>query len=539
MNNLPIKLLSLGIFFGTINLVNLRVEAQTPSTMVQPIAVIYVNPQTGNDQKGDGGDRNPFKTITQALMSAKSGTVIKLAPGNYSKETGETFPLIIRKNITIQGNTTNQGKDVIIEGNGTYISPTSAGQHVAIVATEKAGTISGITVINPHSQGYGIWIESANPTLNNNSFINSGNGGVSVNGESQALISDNYFYNIQGNGLVIYGKSQPKVTNNKFFKTGFGVSILQNSAPILTGNRISETRIGVILQNSAQGILRGNTIEYSSEDGVVTVSNSWVDLGKKNEPGNNIFASNKGVDIRNLSKEQIIPIFGNSFNSTAGLIDLSGNSKRVEPIDPNQNKPQLTLNSNPNNTQIIVRKPLPDLQPVGLPPEAEIVTYSPPTINNNSGNLPPPRNNSQTNSIPITIINPPSSNATLNQAPIPVTNINPTRKNLEELITVIPNFNNNRNLQPTFKKDIIPVPITEEIPITLTPPPVEITIYRVMVDPLNDLQKKEIKKLYPQAFLTTYNGQSMWQIASFEEQSKAEKLLETVNEIGISGLIVR
>ncbi len=526
-----------GLFLGTMSLANPMVQAQTPSTMVQENQVIYVNPQTGNDQKGDGGDRLPFKTITQALMLAKSGAVIKLAPGNYSKESGENFPLIIKRNITIQGDIKNKGKEIIIEGNGTYISPTSAGQHVTIVATEKAGTISGITVINPHHQGYGLWIESANPKINNNSFINSGNGGVSVNGESTPTIIDNYFYNIQGNGLVVYGKSQPQVKNNEFVKTGFGVSILQDSAPILIGNRISENRIGVILQNNSQAILRDNLIEFSSEDGVVIVSNSWVNLGKNNEAGNNIFAGNKGVDIRNLSQEQIIPAFGNKFSSnTIGKIDLAGNSNRIEPIVTTPIKPLLT--TNPTN-QIAVRSPLPDLQPVTLAPENEIVNAPTPIIPNKYGTLPPPPtiNNNQTGAIRLDLITPPSSSATLNQPPIPVTNVNPNRQELEELITVNPNFNNNRNQQPTFKNDVIPVPITEEIPLVEQPP--QIPVYRVMVDPLNERQKEEVKQLYPQAFATTYNGQSLWQIASFQDQYKAEQVLETINKIGISGLIVR
>jgi parallel beta-helix repeat protein len=566
MNNISLIPLSLGIFLGTSTLANLPIQAQTPSIINQQEQIIEVNPQTGNDQKGDGSQVNPFKTITQALMLAKSGTIIKLAPGNYSEESGENFPLILKNNITLQGDSSNKGKDIIIKGNGTYISPTSAGQHVTIVATEKAGEISGITVINPHNQGYGLWIESANPNISHNSFLNSGNGGVSINGESAPLITDNYFHNIQGNGIVIYGKSQPQIKNNEFLRTGFGVSILQDSAPILIGNRISQNRIGVILQNNSQATLRDNLIEFSEEDGLVAVSNSWVNLGKNNEPGKNVFANNKSLDIRNLTKEQTIPAFGNQFSSnTQGKIDLAGQSDRIEPII--NNKPMLALNSTPNNNPDVVREPLPPLQSIGLPPENMTPTPPPPTtttpknspnlppspppiISSNSGTLPPPPTvnkiqnnptNNSTSSIPIpVVITSPSITPTLNSPPPVVTPNNSQRRNLEDLITVNPDFNNGRNEQSTFRNDIIIVPkASDDSSSEQSQPQPQVLVYRVLVDPLNQRQQEEIKRKYPQAFVTTYNGQSLWQIGSYQDKKSADEVLETINKIGVSGLIVR
>ena len=137
---------------------------------------------------------------------------------------GEIFPLIVNNKIVLQGNSNNQGHNVIIKGGGDFVSPTGAGQNVAIAALKDAGRITGITVTNDRSRGHGLWIESSNPEIVGNTFTRNGNTGVSVNGKSSPLIEDNYFYNNSGNGLLVYGVSQPNVVKNTFEQTGFGIS---------------------------------------------------------------------------------------------------------------------------------------------------------------------------------------------------------------------------------------------------------------------------------------------------------------------------
>ncbi len=545
--------LLLGILLIANNLVDDVVQAQTSPSATNPNqrqseqnTLIYINPETGNDRKGDGSNNSPYKTITQALMLAKSGTTIRLAPGTYSQETGETFPLIFKNNITLEGDPKTKGKNTIIKGNGNFISPTSAGQHVTIVTTGKANTITGITVINPHNQGYGLWIESANPKIINNGFINSGNGGVSVNGDSQPVIEDNYFNNILGNGLVVYGDSKPQVKNNEFRKTGFGISILQNSHPILTGNRISENRIGVILQNNSQATFRNNLIEFSEEDGVVAVSNSRPDLGTSDEPGNNIFASNQGVDVRNLSQQQTIPAFGNEISSnTVGKIDLAGNGERIEPIATAPIKSITVSNSDSNNNSTAINRPLPPLKPTPISPQQEKDT-PPSSIASSSSTLPPPPpvQNTESNvtpmisvAIPVTVnssitpLNIPSNTPSNTNTPTyKPTTYDPNRRNLEQLLTLNPNSTSGKSPYTTFRTYSGANSSGEQK---------SQNVYKVVVDTLNDTQKKDIAKLYPGAFITSYNGQKMWQIGIYNDQYNAEQVLENLNKIGISGLIIR
>ena len=245
--------------------------------------VIYVDPQRGNDAQNGTSKQSALKTITKALELAQSGTTIQLGWGDYSEATGETFPLIVENNVTIKGTPGGKGYNTTIRGNGYFISPTGAGQNVTIAAVKEAKGIIGVTVVNPHNRGHGLWIESANPIVSNNTFTRNGNTGLSVNGNSSPVIENNYFYNNAGNGLLVYGTSSPEVINNVFENTGFGVSLVQNAAPMLTGNTFDGNRIGVILEGNSQATLRDNKITNSAESGLTAIANSRVDLGNSQQ----------------------------------------------------------------------------------------------------------------------------------------------------------------------------------------------------------------------------------------------------------------
>ena len=273
-----------------------EVKADTPSVSLNK-NIVYVNPNRGDDSQV-GKELSPLKTITQALKIAPPGSTIKLASGTYSEETGEVFPLIVEDRIILEGNPDNQGYNTIIEGDGYFVSPTGAGQNIAIAALKDAGGIIGVTITNKHSRGHGLWIESASPKVVSNTLTRNGNTGVSVNGNSAPLIEDNYFYNNSGNGLLVYGTSKPEVVNNTFKQTGFGVSLVQDTVTLLKDNQFDSNRIGIILEGNSQAILRDNEVINSLDSGLTAIARSRVDLGTDDESGNNIFRSNRKLDIQ-------------------------------------------------------------------------------------------------------------------------------------------------------------------------------------------------------------------------------------------------
>ncbi len=515
-------------------------DNNTPTTEnrdLQPTnkLTIYVNPNTGNDERGQGTLESPFKTITQALMLAKPTTTIMLATGTYNKETGEEFPLMLKNNVTIQGNSDNLGKDIIIQGGGLYTSPTAASQNVTIVATKNAGKIVGITVMNPGSRGHGLWIESANPEVLGNMFAGNGTSGVSINGNSKPIITNNYFYQNRGNGLLVYGTSQPQIKNNIFDNTGFGVSAVQNSIITVLSNRFHKNRIGIILEGNAQAILRNNTIENSTEDGLVTISKSRVDLGTTKQPGSNSFKNNLGSDIRNLTKTETVIAYGNQLNGkNQGAIDLNANNSNVDftvsvtsRIPTDRSTPNIL---SPNEKTPSTQKPLTnrtvDNTDTNNTGSREIVfnaptdtntdtTYTPPNKtnpqstnnNNSSGTLPPPPTTSRTNTT--------SKNNT--------TNNNSNRPNLGDALDGLSGNQTSSNNNSVATNNNLGSNGHS---------------YRVIVSTRDNSQKEEVKSLYPDAFSTNYNGRSMLQIGVFNRRESADQILQYFKERGFDGVVL-
>ncbi|MGK7877031.1 MAG: DUF1565 domain-containing protein [Xenococcaceae cyanobacterium] len=618
--------------------------------------VIYVNPRTGNDQRGEGSERSPFKTITQALMLAEPKTVILLASGTYSAQTGENFPLLLKTEVTIKGNPRNRGRNVIIQGNGFFLSSRAAGQNVTIVASDRAGELTGVTVINSHDRGYGLWIESASPQVTHNTFVRNGNSGISVNGNSAPTIANNYFYSNGGNGLVVYGTSKPQVRENEFERTGVGVNAVENAAPLLYGNRISGNRIGVILEGNAQATLRNNIIENSTEYGLVAIAQSRADLGTAAEPGGNTFRGNRRLDIQNLADGQMISAFGNQLGGrTEGRIDLRGNTSalnvsasspsrlpplpisrasspagsRETPVLPSAGNSQSvspspnTLSSNrplpsspllqspsPRGTREIVftaggansqsvspspnalssnrplsppsipqspspsgtreitftagaanSQPLPSpdsLSQSSSPRERREIVFTagarnsqalPPSPNTLSNNrpLPPltPQSSSPSGAREITV-SPPEANSQPLPTPPRSSTSSSGRRSLSDLLVVtprpVPNVNSssgsNPNVLPVSKAPIPNSDLENLSRTTPIPGTGQEGSYRVMVE-RNISQEAQLLWLYPDAFPTVYKGQSMLEIGVFSSQENAEKTLQELKNLGLSGIIVQ
>lgn len=287
----------------------------SPSTYT----TFFVNPQTGNNA-GDGSQQAPFKTLTHALSVAPENSIISLAPGLYNSANGETFPLMLKSGVTVQGEPSDRGQNVIIQGSGQYLSRTFAKQKITILGSDRAG-LRGVTVSNPEGQGYGLWIESSSPVISDSTFTQNGHDGVSIVGNSAPILKNNYFYQNGANGITIYGTSRPEIRDSIFEKTGFGINIAQNAAPRLIGNRITQNKDGIVVQGNAAPVFRSNVIDGNERDGLVSIGNARPDLGTQSDQGNNTFLSNGALDINAKANSQIMPVAGNQYTKTSGRLD--------------------------------------------------------------------------------------------------------------------------------------------------------------------------------------------------------------------------
>lgn len=548
---------------------------------------LFVNPKSAA-ANSNGSQAAPFKTITQALKVAPPNSVIVLSPGTYSTDSGEAFPLKLKPRVAIQGDRRTRGSNIIIQGGGTFLSPTFARQNITILGADEA-SLTGVTVTNSNPRGYGLWIESSNLLVSDNTFTRNNHDGISITGNSTSTVRSNYFHQNGANGMTIYGTSRPEVRDNVFEKTGFGINIAQKAAPIIIGNHISQNRSGIITQAQAQPVLRSNVIEGNTEDGLVAIATSQPNLGTKTQPGGNIFRQNKRFDINASASKQVIPAFGNQLAArTSGNIDLVGTVEvatipatptlaRTQIAKINHQKPsslaspQTARINNQARMPVILQPKLALLQsaqsadamttPIEIPvpppasSEEEPVPSSLPQvsfrqINSSTPQTPTLISASNTQS-------PASGSDTLTEIPIPLTSS-------QELVPPPPKTGSISQNLPVLKSaqieaELLPVP-SGNIPIgntrnqpkvpvrrvrtTSAEPPLPPTRatslglrYRVVVEAGTTSKQDAVRSLVPGAFRTFSNGRVFMQVGAFSDRLKADEMLQMVNSKGLRGTI--
>lgn len=306
-------------------------SASTPAVVSSPVAqvplsatIIYVNPGIGSDSSGAGAsEAQPYRTITYALQQARGSTVIQLAPGSYTEQSGEVFPLTLKPGVILRGDEPNKGSTVVIIGGGFYVSPSFARQSVTIFA-DKNTEVRGVTVTNPKTRGSGVWIESTNPTVRNSTFVRNNRDGIFVTGTGNPKIENNVFTQNGGNGISVARGATGEIRNNLFQNTGFGIAIGGTSSPLVAGNQIIQNTDGVYVNDSASPVLRNNVIQENTRDGVVATINAQPNLGTANEPGSNIIRNNGRFDLNNATRTNTIVAVGNDINQSkiSGKVDF-------------------------------------------------------------------------------------------------------------------------------------------------------------------------------------------------------------------------
>ncbi|NEO97622.1 MAG: DUF1565 domain-containing protein [Symploca sp. SIO2E9] len=469
--------------------------AQNPGAVEinSEVEVLFVNPATGDDTNGNGKERSPFKTITQALRLANDNTVILLAVGVYSRESGENFPLQMKSGVTIQGNPRTRGENILIRGGASLESDSAVSPNITILGANQAG-LTGVTVTNPNQQGYGLWIESSSPVVLDNTFTGNANGGIYIQGNSAPTIRSNYFFDNGGNGIAVDGILQPEVRENVFENKGSGISFADNFIPQLFGNPLTSNSNEEVVEVVSQPALAENLSENSESEESQT-SNRLIS-GSENiaESEHNAVPTNSKVGLNNQEPEPSIVQFGSQLTGT------------------NRSSADLAETGNPNrqgsNLEIDYQLPSESEQPSKLleaKPEInpENLTYTVTDV---------AEEETSTNSV---------SAASF---PVPLILKKPT--NIQE-----------QNPQAT---DSVPV-LSSNNPSANTSNSVNFTPqtqrYRVLVKANNQSQQNLVRSLIPDAFRTSINGQLIMQAGIFSTRERANKIWQLLANNGLNATI--
>ena len=238
--------------------------------------LIHVDSTVGNNTTGDGSQFRPFQTITQALRSAPPNSIVLLAPGVYSSATGESFPLLLKSGVTVQGNPNASDRPVLIQGGG-FLQSASARQrrNATILAADRSG-LANVTVTNPTPDGHGLWIETGSPIILESRFVGSRSSGIFIAGSGAPIIRGNYFNQNRLAGLIVNGHSQAEVRENLFEATGVGIRVAEGARPRISHNRIIHNQDGLVILENAQPELEANQISQNRRNGLVEFGPSAI-----------------------------------------------------------------------------------------------------------------------------------------------------------------------------------------------------------------------------------------------------------------------
>ncbi len=309
-------------------------QSQAPVTtlqVAQASPILYIDPSSGTDSPGAGQSATPLRTISFALQRSQAGTMIQLAPGTYSVESGESFPLTLPSGVILKGDTSTKGANIFIKGGGEMLSPSFARQQAGIVAQGNS-QILGITVTNPITRGTGVWIEDGNPIIADSTFTGNHRDGVFATGSSAPKITNNIFTKNGGNGISWARNAQGEIRGNSFVETGFGLAIGGSSNVLITDNQISQNMDGIIVSDRARPTIRQNQIQGNTRDGLVIIGNAMPDLGSNGTAGNNVIEQNKRFDLNNSSKTHTVVVAGNTLNPKKVFGNVSFETASQTPI---------------------------------------------------------------------------------------------------------------------------------------------------------------------------------------------------------------
>jgi parallel beta-helix repeat protein len=508
------------------------IAADSPPTPLKPIAQLsdtevtrlYVNPVSGNDDRSSGNALSPLRTITYALEIAPPNTVILLAPGTYNSNSGESFPLRLKPGVTIQGNPDTQGDGIIISGGGMIDR-----LNVTLVAADRSGLV-GVTVTNP--EGYGLWIDSASPSILSNTLTGNRQDGIAIGGSGSPIVRGNRLIDNDASGIGVAGTSRADIRENTVEGGDVGLAIAENAVPLVMSNEIADNADGVVIRQNAQPILRGNVITENDRYGVVIRDRAQPDLGTADDPGGNTIRDNDENDIENAA-QQVVQAFGNQLEDDRihGQVDFSGGAQPVlvsatrSPSHPTPTVPVRDFG------QVLSTRPVIAPQTASSPPKSPTATRSialpaaseTTEIDRASSESPLPKL--------------PTSLAALPFSPPPAMSPEQPLSRTERVPSL--------GVLPVPDVDIPLGDAGDESFIALQPPsemsqPNRIAAnlrYRVIVEAHSVRERAAIRAIAPDAFSTFINGQEVVQAGAFRELDRAESLVEQLQGLGLPATI--
>lgn len=482
---------------------------------------IYVSSEIGRDS-ANGSERQPLRTVTRALEIAPPNTVIVLAPGRYTRESGEVFPLQLKPGVTVQGMPGSRDRAAIIEGGGNFESPTRARQNAAVLAADGAG-IAQIAISN--ADGYGVWVEAVSPIILETALVGNRQTGIYV-ASGSPRIQGSYFSGNQVAGLIVFGRSNASIQSNIFDATGDAIRVMEGATPEIIGNRITNNDAALVVIGDARPTLRDNQITGNRRNDVLAVA---APLEEGSSPAESAEPAEDNAKLLS-SVAAPEPATGalsssptsNAATSSLPVIPSSGQSIPVPVSSQPARSPSQTISQSPP----VSSPPAPAevLTPAGTPGSAlsalrSRLALAPRAVSEENVSSPissPDEERSQPENRPEPAAVPPASTSTRvnnNRLAVPNSSI-PVGDGSSSII-----FS-----PPIGGAGAPPAPPSRAQALGL--------YYRVFVETSDPYVQDDVRSIVPDAFRTNFEGRTMMQVGAFPTEDEAEarkRLLEDNN----------
>lgn len=262
---------------------------------VDAIALVTHNPQpntihvseSGDDINGNGSSNSPYGTIQKGVAEASSGDIVRVSAGTYNEN------IALKSNIKIIG----AGADVTtIQGLGTT--------NVVDGASVSNTVLEGFTITGSSASSNGIYCADCTALMiRQNRIQDNGDSttstGISLIGESTALVEHNVISGNSSGGLFIAGDSQATIRNNIIVRNG--------DSGIYRSGRLTDRLTTYIINN----VIDSNGTEPGGRSGIMTFSDDVI--------SNNII-SNNGADNANAGLSVGIYVGGHGWTPTVSLL---------------------------------------------------------------------------------------------------------------------------------------------------------------------------------------------------------------------------
>jgi parallel beta-helix repeat protein len=263
-------------------------------------SIVEVDPTRGNDDSGGVG--RPYRTITAALAHLESSTLIKLAPGLYTKASGEQFPLTLPGGVILDGTSHPTGEAAIISGGGAAANFQG---FVAVILHDNA-QLRGITVRN--SLGNGVLVTNGQSLIRQCLIHRCPQDGLVVTGSAIPQVVSTTIEDNGGPGLRMMHQAKGVVKDCILRRCQTGVLLEGDAAPLIQNNQISDHQVGVLVTGTSSPVLRSNRIIQNRQRGIWLQGNSRPNLGHSQDPANNIVRHNGQVDIHNDMAQLVVAV---------------------------------------------------------------------------------------------------------------------------------------------------------------------------------------------------------------------------------------